>query len=305
MVTKYNIDIETGQELEIRTLYCDGRDLILKTWYETNIFLLFERMKNNYKEVVKYLNIYNEPTDEDEPIVVDFNNIKLNKDFSNIINEMTERIEDCSYYQDNLVENSLSGGFGSFVMGELSKLDSHIDTIIEIDKKIKDEYSADDDMERKLEEMPDEEKHILFSKMQEISDKSLDEMSEDELLKTMRRADEILFSADEEEAEEEKSDDELLKLLKNLTYKDFESLGLVNEELLEVRIRFNEMEVVAELEKGDCVNISRIDWLDDDISDDEEERMLAIFENNNIFYEYMTYEDFEEYFPEEEEEDSF
>jgi len=143
MVTKYNIDIEAGEALEIRTLYYDDRDLILKTWNETNIFLLFERMKNNYKEVVKYLKVYNEPVDKDEPIVINFNNTKLNKDFSYLISEMEERIEDCSFYQDKLVENSANGDFGSFVMGELAKLDSHIDTIIEIDKKIKDEDKTD------------------------------------------------------------------------------------------------------------------------------------------------------------------
>ena len=137
MATKYNIDIESGQALEIRTLYYDDNGgLILKEWAETNIFLLFERMKNNYTEIVKYLKVHNEPVVEDEPISIDFNNTKLNKDFSHIISEMEKRIEDCSFYQDNLVENSSRVEFGSFVMGELAKSNSHIETIIDLDKNM-------------------------------------------------------------------------------------------------------------------------------------------------------------------------
>lgn len=129
--TMYNIDIETRQELDIKTLYFENEtgSLSLKEWTETNIFLLFERMKNSYKEIVKYLEFYNEPRNPDEPIVIG----QTSNDYSYLIEEMKERIEDCKHYIDNLVESCQKEGFGNFVMNELAKKESHIGTIIEIE----------------------------------------------------------------------------------------------------------------------------------------------------------------------------
>jgi len=133
-VTTYNIDIETGRGLDISTLYFDedSEELVKKDWEETNIWLIFERMKNSYKETVIFLNLYNEPSDENEPIVIDFQNKEPNKDFSYILKEMNERVEDCNYYQENLLEFAQKENFGYFVMGELAKLESHNSTIIDI-----------------------------------------------------------------------------------------------------------------------------------------------------------------------------
>ncbi|MEA3353608.1 MAG: hypothetical protein U9Q33_07320 [Campylobacterota bacterium] len=132
----YDIDIETPQELDINTLYFENESnsLVLKEWSETNIFLLFKRMENSYKEIVKYLEIHNEPRDPDEPIVIGQNTENsYPNDYSYLIGEMKERIEDCKYYIDNLVESCQKDGFGNFVMGELTKNESHINTIIEIE----------------------------------------------------------------------------------------------------------------------------------------------------------------------------
>ncbi|MDD5400801.1 MAG: hypothetical protein PHQ93_06425 [Sulfurimonas sp.] len=130
-INTYNIDIETGRGIEITTLYFDDNknSLILKKWEETNLFLLFERMKNSYKEIVNFLEFNNRSEEGDECIVIGKNN---SRDYSYLIGEMNERIEDCSFYQDNLVENSTKDRFEEFILGELAKYESHTNSIIDI-----------------------------------------------------------------------------------------------------------------------------------------------------------------------------
>ncbi len=130
-VTTYNVDIETGQPLEIDTLYFDedGNTFIRKNWEETNLFLMFERMKNSYKEIVKYLEFNHVPRDEDAPIVIGGD--EESKDYSYIIQEMKERVDDCAFYQENLAENATKGGFPQFIMGELTKYKSHSNTAVD------------------------------------------------------------------------------------------------------------------------------------------------------------------------------
>jgi len=129
-VATYNADIETGRPLEIDTLYFDesGNTFIRKSWEETNLFLMFERMKNSYMEIVKYLEFNHEPRDEDAPIVIGAD--EENKDYSYIIQEMKERVDDCAYYQNNLAENATKDGFPQFIMGELTKHESHSNTAV-------------------------------------------------------------------------------------------------------------------------------------------------------------------------------
>ncbi|MBA3026698.1 MAG: hypothetical protein FP820_09895 [Sulfurimonas sp.] len=130
-INTYNIDIETGRGIEIATLYFDDNknSLILKRWEETNLFLLFERMKNSYKEIVNFLDFNNRPEEKDGCIVIGENK---SRDYSYLIDEMNERAEDCSFYQDNLVKNSTKDRFEEFVIGELAKYESHTNTIIDI-----------------------------------------------------------------------------------------------------------------------------------------------------------------------------
>ncbi|MDP2892908.1 MAG: hypothetical protein Q8N78_00900 [Sulfurimonas sp.] len=130
-INTYNIDIETGKGIEIATLYFDNNknSLVLKKWEETNLFLLFERMKNSYEEIVNFLEFNNRPEEGDECIVIGKNN---SRNYSYLIDEMNERIEDCSFYQDNLVENSTKDRFEEFILGELAKYESHTNSIIDI-----------------------------------------------------------------------------------------------------------------------------------------------------------------------------
>ena len=137
MSTLYAADIETGGGLEFSTLYFEqeGNTFNMKEWDENNLFVLFHRMKNNYIEVIKYLN-YNHIENENNHINID--NPTPSRDFSYIIGEMEERVEDCEYYIENLVSFVAKEGFQGFVMGELSKLENHNNTIIDIHNNLQD-----------------------------------------------------------------------------------------------------------------------------------------------------------------------
>ncbi len=133
----YNIDIElAGEGFEIDTLYFneDTKGLKEKTWTEKNIFLLFERMKNNYHEVLKFLRYHTKENTDENKNVGTIN--RKNRDFTVLIGEIENRIKDCDFYQENLTTNFTQEGFGAFVTNEFYRLEQENHMIQEINKTL-------------------------------------------------------------------------------------------------------------------------------------------------------------------------
>jgi hypothetical protein len=127
-MTVYNIDIIVrGEGFEFETLYFDeqNKGLIVKEWNEKNIYIVFERMKNNYLEVIKYLNYHTVKTNTTK---IEESKHRKNKDFTLLISETEDRVKDCIFYQDNLLKNYKEEGFNSFFTNEFYRLeqDNHI-----------------------------------------------------------------------------------------------------------------------------------------------------------------------------------
>jgi len=138
IMTVYNIDIVVrGECFEIETLYFNEQTKGLKQIErcENNVFVLFERMKNTYLETIKYLKFHTVAKTEE---IADIKNAKHrdNRDFTQLISEMEDRVKDFIFYQENLVTNSKDPGFSAFITNEFYRFEQDNHIMLEINSAI-------------------------------------------------------------------------------------------------------------------------------------------------------------------------
>jgi len=140
-MTVYNVDIVVrGECFEIETLYFIEQNKGFKKIErcENNIYVLFERMKNNYLEVVKYLE-YHTVVEAENPVDIKDASHRTNRDFTLLIEENKSRVEDCIFYIQNMVENAKDPGFSAFITNEFYRLEQDNHIVLQIDEAIQKE----------------------------------------------------------------------------------------------------------------------------------------------------------------------